>query len=54
MFSTKKLVVICDIGSQQDEETGEKKNIAKIRWLAYVKTEYAQRFLIRYFEKQLG
>ncbi|MBQ9790724.1 MAG: HD domain-containing protein [Clostridia bacterium] len=39
---------------EQDEETGEKKNIAKIRWLAYVKTEYAQRFLIRYFEKQLG
>lgn len=38
---------------ETDEETGEKKNIAKIRWLAYVKTNYAQKALIRYFEKKL-
>jgi len=39
---------------ETDEVTGEKKNISKIRWLAYVKTDYAQKALIRYFEKQLG
>ena len=37
-----------------DPETGEKQNMAKIRWLAYVKTDYAQKALIRYFEKQLN
>jgi len=39
---------------ETDEETGEKKNIAKLRWLAYVKTDYAQKVLIRYFEKKIS
>lgn len=43
-----------DLVLETDKTTGEKKNIAKIRWLAYVKTDYAQKALIRYFEKQLG
>ena len=32
---------------------GEIINCAELRWLAYVKTDYAQKALIRYFEKQL-
>ena len=38
---------------ETDDKTGEKINIAKIRWLAYVKTDYAQKALIRYFEKRV-
>ena len=43
-----------DLILETDDVTGEKKNIAKLRWLAYVKTDYAQKALIRYFEKQLA
>ena len=50
LFDGDKVNLVLEI----DKETGEKKNIAKIRWLAYVKTDYAQKALIRYFEKQLG
>lgn len=32
------------------DENGEKKNIAKLRSIAYAKTEYAQKILIRHFE----
>ena len=38
---------------EEDEKTHEKINVAKIRWLAYVKTDYAQNALIRYFEKKI-
>ena len=42
-----------DLVLEIDEQTRAKKNIAKLRWLAYVKTDYAQKALIRYFEKKL-
>lgn len=50
LFDGDKIDLVLEI----DEQTGEKKNIAKLRWLAYVKTDYAQKALIRYFEKQLA
>ena len=49
LFDGDMISLICE----QDENTGEKKNIAKLRWLAYVKTDYAQKVLIRYFEKHI-
>jgi len=50
LFEGDKVNLVCET----NEDTGERKNIAKIRWLAYVKTNYAQKALIRYFEKQIG
>lgn len=35
-----------------DEETGHKQNIAEIRWLTYVQTEYAKKKLAKYFENK--
>jgi GTP diphosphokinase / guanosine-3',5'-bis(diphosphate) 3'-diphosphatase len=35
----------------KDEKTSTIKNVAEIKWLAYVKTPYAQKALIKYFEK---
>lgn len=35
-----------------DEETGHKQNIAEIRWLTYVQTEYAKKNLAKYFENK--
>lgn len=49
LFEGDIISLICE----SDEKTGEKKNIAKLRWLAYVKTDYAQKALIRYFEKKI-
>lgn len=38
---------------QKNAETGYVENIAKLRWLMYVKTENAQKCLIRYFESKI-
>ena len=34
-------------------ENGFCKNIAELRWITYAKTDYAQKALIRHFEKML-
>ncbi len=41
-----KINIICET-----DENGNLKNVSKIRWLAYVKTEPAKRALIRHFER---
>lgn len=41
-----KISIVCE-----KDENNNLKNIAKIRWLAYVKTESAKKVLIRHFEK---
>ena len=42
-----KIEIVCE-----HDENNLNKNIAELRWLAYCKTEYAQRILIKYFEKK--
>lgn len=37
---------------ERNEETNKCSNIAKIRWLSYVKTEYAKKKLSKYFENK--
>ena len=42
-----KIEIVCEL-----DENNMNKNIAELRWLAYCKTEYTQRILIKYFEKK--
>lgn len=35
---------------EKDENTGVTKNVARLRWLTYVRSEYARKILTKYFE----
>lgn len=48
LYDGDKVEIICET-----EESGQLKNVAQLRWLAYVNTDFSKKILIKYFERKL-